>query len=58
MENNRVKITNVHITNWTQPGDQWWDNVKAHPQDPLIEATITMTLTYAEYEKLVITKKK
>lgn len=48
-----MKITDVRITNWQPPGDKWWAAVEARPSEPLIEATISMTLSWAEYHELL-----
>lgn len=46
-----MKINDVVIHNWTSP--EWWDDVAARPHEPLIEATIRMTLSNAEYQELL-----
>lgn len=48
-----MKINDVNITNWQPPGMKWWDNVAARPTEPLIEAVISMTLSWAEYRELL-----
>lgn len=48
-----MKIKNVQIENWESPGAQWWDAVAAKPDEPLIEATITLTLSHREYHELL-----
>lgn len=47
------EIDDVKIDNWQPPGDQWWDAVKQQPDEPLIEATIKVTLSWNEYEELL-----
>ena len=46
-----MKIEDVRILNWTGPA--WWDEVEAEPDQPLITATLTMVLTYKEYQALL-----
>ena len=48
-----MKINDARINNWQPPGDKWWAGLKARPTEPLIDATISMTLSYAEYEELL-----
>ena len=48
-----MKINDVHIDNWKAPGSEWWADVKEHPTEPLIEATIKFTLSWEEYRKLM-----
>ena len=48
-----MKINDVQIINWESPGDKWWASVEARPSEPLIEATITLTLSWAEYHELL-----
>ena len=48
-----MKINDVQIANWKAPGDKWWKGVEDCPTEPLIEATMTMTLSWVEYEKLL-----
>lgn len=48
-----MKINDVHITNWQEPGGPYWDDVKQRSSEPLIEATIKMTLSWEEYEDLL-----
>lgn len=45
-----MKITDVKTNNWF-PG--FWEAVTARPTEPLIDTTITMTLSYAEYKDLL-----
>lgn len=48
-----MKINNVYIDNWQPPGEKWWASVEAKPTEPLIVATITMTLSWQEYHELL-----
>lgn len=48
-----MKINDVTITNWEPPGDKWWRSVEERPSEPLIEATIAMTLSWTEYRELL-----
>lgn len=48
-----VNIHDVRIMNWHPPGDNWWREVEARPNEPLIEATMAMTLSWAEYRELL-----
>lgn len=48
-----MKINDVRINNWTPTDRTWWDGVEARPTEPLIEATITMTLSWDEYRELL-----
>lgn len=48
-----MKIHDVRINNWQPPGETWWNDVEARPTEPLIQATLAMTLSYAEYKKLL-----
>lgn len=48
-----MKINNVNINNWEPPGAAWWDSVEAKPDEPLIEATISFTLSHREYHRLL-----
>jgi hypothetical protein len=48
-----MTINDVHITNWKEPGDSWWDSVQQRPTEPLIEATIKMKLSWNEYRELL-----
>lgn len=48
-----MKINDVHITNWEAPGDKWWDDVAKRSSEPLIEATMKMTLSWEEYKALI-----
>lgn len=53
-----MKINNIHITNWEEPGGPYWDNVKERHSEPLIEATMKLTLSWDEYETLLAEDKK
>lgn len=48
-----MQIDFVHILNLVHPGHVWWEHVKKHGSEPLIEATITFKLSYAEYHDLL-----
>lgn len=48
-----MKINDVHITNWVPPGRPYWSEVRARKDEPLIEATIKMTLSWTDYTKLL-----
>lgn len=48
-----MKIIDVFVRNWQPPGGPWWDSVEARPDEPLIEANITMTLSWKEYQELL-----
>lgn len=52
-----MKINNVTILNWeplgNPPGTEWWKNVEAKPDEPLIEARIDFKLSHREYHKLL-----
>jgi len=47
-----VKINDVLITNWKPPGPEWWDNVKASPDEELIETEMKLKLSWREYQAL------
>lgn len=47
-----MKLNDVHITNWEAPGDAWWKEKEERHSEPLIEATMNMTLTMDEYKFL------
>lgn len=51
-----MKIGNVTITNWKEPGQEWWDQVRTKPHEPLIEARIELTLSWNEYHDLVLSR--
>ncbi len=46
-----MKIVFVHVTNWKRA--EWWDEVAARPDEPLIEAKIDFVLSYKEYKELL-----
>lgn len=48
-----MKINKVEILNWENPGDKWWNNVQAKPSEPLIEASMKMTLSWDEYHAML-----
>lgn len=48
-----MKIKDCKIENWESPGKEWWENVKSKPDEPLIEATMTLVLTWREYKELI-----
>lgn len=48
-----MKINHVHITNHKEPGDRWWEGVASKPDEPLIEATMRLTLSPREYHRLL-----
>lgn len=48
-----MKIENVVINNWNAPGAEWWSGVEARPTEPLINATLTLTLSWEEYHALL-----
>jgi hypothetical protein len=48
-----MKIKTVNIDNWQSPGEDWWAGVEAFPDLPLIEATISLTLSCDEYKELL-----
>ena len=48
-----MKINDVRVNNWNAPGEKWWKSVKECPSEPLIEATMTMTLSWSEYRELL-----
>ena len=48
-----VKINDVQVTNWQEPGDAWWNNVRSKSFEPLIETTVKFTLSYKEYMELL-----
>lgn len=48
-----MKVNYVHISNQQEPGDAWWDHVQENANEPLIEATMKMTLTWNEYQRLL-----
>jgi hypothetical protein len=48
-----MTINDVRINNCQPPEDKWWAGVEARPAEPLIEATISMTLSWAEYKELL-----
>ncbi len=51
-----MKIDDVNILNWeplgNPPGSAWWDGVKERPDEPLIVASLKLTMTYREYMEL------
>jgi hypothetical protein len=53
-----MKIRNVLIDNWRPPGDEWWAKVAAKPDEPLIEATFFITLSWREYHSLVFLERQ
>jgi len=53
-----MKLDDVVITNWTEPGDKYWENVRNNPKEPLIEAAIKMTLSWEEYAELLEKNRK
>lgn len=46
-----MKIKDVTIHNWTRP--EWWDEVEKRPDEALIDATITLTLSWNDYQRLL-----
>lgn len=48
-----MKISEVQINNWEPPGEEWWRGVAARPDEPLIMATLTVTLSWNEYRELL-----
>lgn len=48
-----MTIENVEITNWKPPGAEWWEDVRERFDEPLIECTCKMTLSWKEYEELL-----
>lgn len=48
-----MKINFVTIINMTIPSSEFWDGVKSRADDPLIQAHISMTLSWREYEELL-----
>jgi len=48
-----MKIHDIKVTNWQSPGKDWWDKVQERPDEPLIEATFELGLTWNEYQKLI-----
>ncbi len=48
-----MKINDVLINNWQAPGAEWWIGVEARPDEPLIEATMKLTLSWREYHKMI-----
>jgi hypothetical protein len=48
-----MKIEHVVITNWHPPGEQWWADVESKPDEPLISATMNLTLSWHEYHEMV-----
>lgn len=48
-----MKINDVRIENWTPPGFVWWRRAEDNPDEPLIEATISMKLSWREYKELL-----
>lgn len=53
-----MKINFVTIDNHKEPGDQWWEGVASKPDEPLIEATIRLTLSHREYHRLLDTDER
>lgn len=47
-----MKINHVKIDNWTDPGSEYWDMVAANPDELLIQATMSFTLSHKEYMSL------
>jgi len=52
-ERTEVKLDHIEITNWFEPGHEYWKSVQAKPSEPLIQATISMTLSWNEYHELI-----
>ena len=48
-----MKINDVTIENWEAPGKEWWEGVERRPDEPLIEATMKLTLSWNEYDDLI-----
>jgi hypothetical protein len=48
-----MEIHDVFIDNWTSPGNEYWDKVRKERTEPLIKATIEMTLSWNEYQELL-----
>lgn len=48
-----MKINDVRVTNWQPPGEDYWRKVQTQFDEPLIEATIKMTLNWREYNELI-----
>lgn len=48
-----MKIHDVVIVNWIPPGESFWDYVKERHEEPLIEATIKIKLSWDEYRELL-----
>jgi len=47
------EIKNVVVHSWTPPGNEWWNYVEDRPNEPLIDATIRVVLSFTEYTKLL-----
>lgn len=47
-----MKIDDVEINNWNEPGEEWWKRVRDRPLESLIEATFKITLSWTEYREL------
>lgn len=46
-----MTIHDVKVNNWESP--RWWKDVKVNPDEPLIEATFKMTLSWNEYHAML-----
>ncbi len=46
-------IRRVEITNATEPTSDWWDQVASKPTEQLIEAVLTVTISWRDYNKLL-----
>lgn len=52
-EGRTMKINNVMIVNWQPPGDRFWEDAESKPDEPLLEAAMSMTLSWNEYQKIM-----
>lgn len=48
-----MTIRDIHVTNWEAPGGPYWDKVKERHTEPLIEATMKLTLSWDEYHAMI-----
>lgn len=52
-----MKVTDVRIMNWeplgNPPGTEWWRQRESAPDEPSIDAVLTMRLSLNEYQELL-----
>src|ERR1043166_7542617 len=50
---NRMTIDDLVITNWQAPGDKWWGEAKASPDEQRIKTAVQLPLSWNEYQELI-----